>query len=317
MDDAELLEALRTARFPNRWVEAGTWTKGLVSWHVHTHPDSWAGIAGTFQEEAVTWVEAIIACALHHAGVKDVPLPPDGPLEPHAPLLATVLADAAALLTDARTAVDTITSAQVRAVRTARPLPADLVEALAPILASVPYQLEHGNTEIKVRVLHFIGVARQVLQDHADAGRTLEDRLPAMVRSSAMDIAFDAEPPAQGLYAGALSYSQHLLAVANLDATHDLAQLQGEPPEKDWQRNRLLQRAALADRWLLLWGADDRPQQRVDQAHVFAAALLNWDTEHETGTGGWGDFGPEDDLAPYVRGQYAAWIEHTNQPLFS
>lgn len=50
---------------------------------------------------------------------------------------------------------------------------------------------------------------------------------------------------------------------------------------------------------------------------MFAAALLNWDTEHETGTGGWGDFGPEDDLAPYVRGQYAAWIEHTNQPLFS
>ncbi|MFF1712184.1 hypothetical protein [Streptomyces sp. NPDC058268] len=280
--DAELIAAqMRRAVFPDLWSACSTWASGLLSWHTCARMELWSPTEA-YLDEFGAWVQALVACALHQAS------------EPEAPtVLFTPLAGAAQLLSDVPAVVTTVDS-----------LPEAPPGELAAYLASVVGQLEHGNVEIKERIVHIVGLAYQVLADHAAAGATVDDRLSALARAAHMTMALTDDTHVHPAYPDAPPLSQHLAQVRQLREAHDLAELSGQRLTSADRREMLVQSAAFADRWLLAWGPEDQPAERVEHAEHLASALLRHDQEHASPQEKQrGDGAPSP--AAYVRDQYA------------
>lgn len=284
MDVDVIAAQLRSAAFPDRWTECSTWAVGLSSWHNCVHTVTWSPAEG-YEDEYAAWVQALIACALHQAAGDDAQ-----------PIRSTSLARAALLLIDAPTTVAMVDS-----------LPEVPPGELASYLASVVGQLEQGNDEIKESILQIIGLAHQVLADHAVHGERLDDRIPALARASRIGLAISDDDYHHPAYPGAPCLSQHLALVRELRQSADLAELSGQTLSPVQRHAQLLHTAAFTDRWLLAWGPDDQPVERAEQAEALAVALLQHDQEHsEPSTAP--DHGVErPDPRAYVREQYALW----------
>ncbi|MEY9840483.1 hypothetical protein [Streptacidiphilus sp. EB103A] len=272
-----IVDQMRSAVFPDRWTESRTWAAGLMAWHTCAHLEIWSPTQG-HEDEFAEWIQALIACALHQAA------------ENSEPVLEADLARAADSLTGAATAVNTIDT-----------LPEAPPGPVASLLHSVVVQLERGNLEIKKQVLHIIGLAHQVLADHATQGGTVDERLPALARASLVLESLQDATVTHPQYPGAPSLPEHLEIAQRLEEARALADLSGQPEAASARRERLLQRAALADRWLLVWGQQDQPAERLDQAQDLALALFRQDRGNASATD---DGDPGQGPRSYVREQY-------------
>ncbi|MEU1628263.1 hypothetical protein ABZ746_23620 [Streptomyces sp. NPDC020096] len=286
MEDVDVIAAgLRAKAFPDRWSACTTWATGLLSWHHCARMDIWSPSVG-YDSEWAPWIHALIACALHQAAGDDDPS-----------LLSTSLVRTAQLLVDAPTAVATVDS-----------LPQALPRGLACYLAPVARQLQHANLETTERMLHIIGLAHQVLADHAAHGEILDDRIPALARASRMGMALTDDTYRHPAYPGAPSMSQHLSLIRELREMQALADLSGQHLPPADRRAFLLHAAAFADRWLLAWDPNDQPTERVESVQALASGLLQHDQEHSASSS-LPDFDAGlDDLRAYVRHQFALWL---------
>ncbi|MFI6281594.1 hypothetical protein [Streptomyces sp. NPDC050988] len=283
--DAEVIAAqLRAAVFPDRWTECSTWASGLQSWHGCVHLELWSPTEG-FEDETAAWVQALVACALHQAAGDDTPA-----------VRFTSLARASELLVDAPTTVAMVDS-----------LPEAPPGELASYLASVVGQLEQGNVEVQESILQIIGLSHAVLANHAAQGERLDDRIPALARASVLGLALADDTYSHPAYPGAPALSQHLSLVRELQESQDLTELSGQALTPADRRALLLQTAAFTDRWLLAWGPDDQPAERVEQARALAEALLQHDQDHTAPSRAPGSTPEPRDPCAYVREQYALW----------
>ncbi|KPI02965.1 hypothetical protein OK074_5115 [Actinobacteria bacterium OK074] len=284
MDVDVIAAQLRAAAFPDRWTECSTWAAGLSTWHNCVHTVTWSPAEG-YEDEYAAWIRALIACALHQAAGDEAQ-----------PVRSASLARAALLLIDAPTTVAMVDS-----------LPEAPPGELASYLASVAEQMEQGNAEAKDSIVQIIGLAHQILADHAFHGEHLDDRIPALARASRIGLALAADDYHHPAYPDAPSLSQHLALVRELRQSAELAELSGQSLSPAEQRARLLHTAAFTDRWLLAWGPDDQPVERAEQAEALAVALQRHDQEHNSSGTPPGREAERPEPRAYVREQYALW----------
>jgi len=286
MELAAFAERLRAAGdgAADRWTACSVWAGALVLRHTYLHPVSWEYARQTGGEsEAVVVVAALTAAALHQAA------------ERTGVLHALHLPRAAAMLADAPTAVSTIAQTP--------PAPPSL-QILQDILDGLPHDLADGDTETRAEILYVLGLAHQVLTADQEAGPALDQQMPELARAMAMSAHLTDEAPGTGPYAEAMPLRLHDALVRADEQMTDKHGATARPGEAARESDRLLRAAALADRWLLAWGPENQPAERVHLAEASAMALVRHDRAHRLAAA---DADPGEDLSPrmYVRRQYA------------
>lgn len=267
LDGEALQRQLREVRFTDLWQGCGVWGSALLAWHVYARPSAW-NARGSELEDRTMWVTALVACALNAAAEESGLDAADG-----SGLLRLPLEQAGAQLADAAAAVHAICQVS------------EPPEELRQPLEALRHWLEHGDVDQRTAMLHIIGMTGQVLGAHAGEARTLGERMPALARAAVLSMVLgSSEPQAHGPYAGAPSLAAHDDA-ARLLYERCLFERSMGSLSKELEREYLLQRAALDDRWLWHWGEEDQPAERVQAALVAARRLLAFDAAHGTGPG--------------------------------
>ncbi|MET9779285.1 hypothetical protein ABZ023_34435 [Streptomyces sp. NPDC006367] len=303
MDIDEALQQMRQLRFGSTWEGCVFWAGELTVWYLAQHPSTWtprqnhSQAAGT----ALSYVNLVTACALHSAAVTEHMDAPDG-----SQLLAVPLASAAGLLGQDQV-LNTLVSAA--------PPDERLVDALHDLRVSLEDTQRSGNAEFIVQQ------ARDSLTAHTELGRTVGDRLHAVVDTRhAFRAALRQERPAGqiadpdvAVYDHAEDLEQHADAVNTLQALLRADQSAGtEDPRRT--RDFLLRSAALYDRYAL--AMDDFASDDVlIEALAAANNLVAWDRRHRCSAGPVPAADSRWSARPrsYVRQEYRAHLDWVRQ----
>ncbi|WP_157876848.1 hypothetical protein [Streptomyces graminilatus] len=302
MDIDENLQQASQTRFGSAWDGCVSWAGELTTWYLAQHPSTWKLPVQKRTEASRTvlpYVNLVTACALHSTAVAERMNAPDG-----SQLLAVPLNSAVGLLDHDRI-LDTLDSAS--------PPDDRLAEALHDLRAALEdKQRSRGNAAFIVQQAH------DSLAAHAELGRTVGDRLRAMLETRhAFRAALDQEPPASNrgvepdtaVYDRAQTVEQHATAVNTLQAILRADKIAGtEDPRRN--RNFLLQFAALHDRYALAMG-DIASDDVLIEARDFANILVDWDRRHEGSAGPVPAADPRwtDRPRSYVRQEYGAYLD--------
>lgn len=270
MDIDEHLQQVTQARFGSAWDGCVSWAGELTTWYLAQHPSTWKLPVQKRTEASKTvflYVNLVTACALHSTAVAESMDAPDG-----SQLLAVPLTSAVGLLDHDRI-LGTLASAS--------PPDDRLAEALHDLRAALEdKQRSRGNAAFIAQQ------ARDSLAAHAELGRTVGDRLRAVLETrSAFRAALGQEPPTGrgvepdvAVYDRAETVEQHAAAVNILQAILRADKIAGtEDPQRN--RNFLLQFAALHDRYALAM-SDIASDDVLVEARDFANILVDWDRRH-------------------------------------